>query len=139
MEKFYYGLKDWERLEPDPDSVVERILEDACHEVGESFDAIASRIEWPIRILVYKQQDIGGDKKAELIAIDALESVLESLDETYGDPEGDPTQATVAMKKAALAFGRAVVTDYKPWLCDFTGEVIEYTKERAKREHDNIA
>lgn len=135
MSTIYYGLKDWERLETDPDSVVERILEDACHEVGESFDAIASRIEWPIRILVYKQQDIGGDTKAELIAIDALESTLESLDETYGDPEGEPTQATVAMEKAALAFGRAVVAEYEPWLCDPTGEVIEYTRERAEHEY----
>lgn len=139
MSTIYYGLVDGERLETDPDSVVERILEDACNEVGESFDSIASRIEWPIKILVYKPKDIGGEAKAELIAIDAIAEALERLDEEYGDPEGDDTIATVEMEAAALAFGRAIVAGYEPWLCDPTGEVIEYTRERAKNEHDKIS
>jgi hypothetical protein len=129
-----YGLEHWERLEMDPESVVERVLEDACDKVGEGFDALAARIEWPIRILVYKRRDIGGEACAESIAARAIEHALENLDEEYADPDGDYTKATDRIKDAARAFGRAVVADYVSWSCEPTGEVIEYTREQAERE-----
>jgi hypothetical protein len=129
-----YGLKHWERLEMDPDDVVERVLEGACYEVGEGFDAIAARIEWPIRILVYKRCDIGGEVCAQRIADGAIEQALDNLDEEYADPDGTYTEATDNMKAAALAFGWAVVADYVSWKCEPTGEVIEYTRDQAERE-----
>jgi hypothetical protein len=129
-----YGLEHWERLEMDPESVVERVLENACDKVGEGFDAMAARIEWPIRILVYKRRDIGGESCAESIAASAIEHALENLDEEYGDCDGDFTEATDGMKSAALAFGRAVVAEYVSWTCEPTGEVIEYTREQAWRD-----
>jgi hypothetical protein len=129
-----YGLEHWEQLEMDPDSVVERVLENACDKVGEGFDALAARIAWPIRIRVYKRRDIGGEACAASVAASAIEHALENLDEEYADPDGEYTKATDGMKAAALAFGRAVVAEYVSWTCEPTGEVIEYTREQAERE-----
>ena len=133
MSDTCYGLGCWDRLEVDEEDVIHRIIEDACEKVGEEFDAIAARIEWPIKIVVFRRCDIGGEECAKRIARDAIDHALEYLDEEYSDPDGDPTEATEGMKKAALLFGRAVVADYVPWSCVPTGEVIEYTQEEAKR------
>ena len=132
-----YGLAPWEQLEMDPDSAVERVLENACDKVGEGFDAMAARIEWPIKILVFKRRDIGGEARAKSIAESAIEDALERLDEEYADPDGDYTEATEKVKEAALAFGRAVVANYVAWTCEPTGEVIEYTRDQAEREEEH--
>jgi hypothetical protein len=130
----FYGLRDDERLEMDPDMVVERVLENAVESVGEGNDAVFARIEWPIQVHVFRRMDIGGERYAQEIATNAIESVLESLDETYFDPDGyGRTSPTEGMKAAALAFGRAVVADYVPFACEPTGEVIEYTREQVER------
>jgi hypothetical protein len=129
-----YGLGHWERLEHDPELVIERVLEDACYEVGEGFDALAARIDWPIKILVFRRRNIGGEHRAQMIADDAIEHALEGLDIEYSDPDGDRTEQTEAMREAALAFGTAVVADYVSWTCAPTGEVIEYTREQVERE-----
>ena len=127
-----YGLEHWERLEMNPYDVVERVMEDACDKVGEGFDAMASRIDWPIKIMVYKRRDVGGESCAKTIADTSIESALEMLDEEYADHEGDVSDPTDAMKAAALAFGRTVVADYVSWTCEPNGDVIEFTGEQAK-------
>lgn len=126
-----YGLPDDERLEWDEGAVLDRILDDAVKTPGEPFADTASRIDWPIRIHVYRRADISG--MAEGIARDALEHALEYLDEEHGDPDGDATSPTKAMEAAALAFAQAVVKDYVSWACEPTGEVIEYTREQVER------
>jgi len=129
-----YGLEHWERLEMDVESVIESVLEDACVKPGEGFDAMADQIDWPIKILAFKRRDIGGEACAKTIANTAIEDALEMLDEEYCDPDGDNTESTDAMESAALAFGRAVVADYVSWTCEPNGNVIEYTREEAKRD-----
>jgi len=131
-----YGLDHWELLEMDVGSALERVLEDACEKVGEGFDAVADRIEWPIRILAFKRRDIGGDAFAVSLGLDALGRALESLDEEHCDPDGAASTPTVAMTAAALALGRAIVAEYVSWTCEPNGEVIEYTREQVKREEE---
>jgi len=134
-----YGLKDWEQLEDSVEEVVEKVFEDHCEEVGEGEDVTAGRLNWPLEILVFKRMDVGGEAEAQRIASDALERTLERLDEEYGDPDGDTTDATDAMKEAALVFGRAVVAEYVPWQCEPTGEVIKVTREEAMEKEGNAS
>lgn len=135
-----YGLQEQEVLDGDVEAVLERVLENACENPGEPFDATAARIEWPIKVLVFRHMDIGGENQAENIAQSVLESTLEVLDEEHGDPDGDTTEPSEGMKAAALAFGRAVVKDYVSWACEPTGEVLEFTREQmAARENPAAA
>lgn len=128
--KKFYGMENTERLEfDDPDEVVDRYLDDAVNTPGESFDSVAERLAFPIEVCEYEPMEI---PDAQDIANSALEHALENLDEEYGDPDGDNTEPTEAMKAAALSFGRAVVADYVPWACEQTGKVIEYTREQCR-------
>ena len=128
----FYGLEHWEKLESDLETVTERVLENACYKVGEGFDAMADRVTWPIRIFVFKRKAVGGEKCAAAIAYKAIEQAFENLDDDYSDPDGCASKPSEAIKEAALAFGRAVVAEYIPWICEPTGEVIEYTREQIK-------
>lgn len=129
-----YGVKDQEVLDASPDDTVDNVLFDACEKVGEGFDAMADRVSWPIRIRVFRRMDIGGDVRSHSIAARIIEDVLGDLDSDYGNHDSDHTEPTDQIKTTALEFGRAVVADYIPWACEPTGEVIEYTREQAKRE-----
>jgi len=130
-----YGLADSdEALMDDPDEALERVMENACENPGEPFDATAARIEWPIRVLVYRRMSLSEDD-AKRLSEDVLERTLENLDEERSNPDGDPTEPTEGMRAAALAFGRAVVADYVSWACEPTGEFLEFTREQmAERE-----
>lgn len=129
-----YGLLDWEYLKHDPDEAVEEIVDQAVARVGEPFEITASHITWPLRIHVFKRRNIGGEGAVNDIARRVIEDTLERLEEEYGDWKSDkePTP-TPAMKAAALAFGRAVVAGYVPFMCEPTGEVIEYTRAQAAK------
>jgi len=129
-DKKLYGLQDQESmLDDDVDEVLGRVMDDACETPGESFDAIAARIEWPIKVLVYRRMSLDeGDAKR--LAENAIERALEDLDEERSDPDGDATEPSEGMKAAALAFGRAVVKDYVSWACEPTGEILEFTREQ---------
>lgn len=133
-----YGLEHWERLEMSVEDVMELVLDEACDHADESFDTVADRIDWPVRIALFKRMDIGGEKKAQRIADRIIAYILNDLDTDYGDPDGivDTSDPTTAMKNAALAFGRAVVADYIPWTAQETGEIIEYTREEAREDYD---
>jgi hypothetical protein len=131
-EEQMYGLADDEQLESEAEDVVERVLADACETPGEPFEATAARVTWPIKVYVFKRMKVG--ESAESIGNNALERVLDNLDEELGDPDGDPFEPTSAMKEAALAFGKAILADYKPWAGERTGEVIEFTREQMAKE-----
>ena len=131
-----YGLEDQERLDLDPDDVIDRVIDDAASFAGESFDAIAERLDWPLKVKVYKRMSLGGVDLTLTIATTALERTLDDLDENYGDPDGDYSDPTEAMKSAARAFARAVLADYVPWACEPTGEVIEYTREQVRAQSE---
>lgn len=64
-----------------------------------------------------------------------LESLLERLEEEYGDPEGRDVKPTEAMLAAEKAFIDAVLAEYKPWTCEPTGNVVTVNALEWAREH----
>ena len=51
-----------------------------------------------------------------------LEYVMEMLDEEYGSPV-EPSDANVAMVRAAGEFADVIVDDYHVWQCDLAGAI----------------
>lgn len=47
-----------------------------------------------------------------------LDTLLEALDEEFGDDDGDGTKATPAMEAAEQAFITAVLAEYEPFMCE---------------------
>lgn len=107
-----YGLKDQERLDTEPDDVIQRVVDDG-------------HTEWPVEVLEFRRMDI---PSAEWLGKTALENMLETLDEEHSDPEGNGTEPTDAMITAALAFGEAIRKDYVSWACEPTGKTIWVNK-----------
>jgi len=114
----YYGCKDQERLDSSPEEVIERLMDD------ESYS------DFPIKVYVFKPMDIAKD--AETLSKDILDDILERLDENYSDPDGDCTEPTEDMKKASIELAKVILKDYTPWMCESTGEIIEYSKDEAE-------
>lgn len=125
-----YGLDSQERLDMEAEEVIKRLIDDACLKAGEPFDAIAARLTWPIKVIVFRRMSVLG--LSSIIADRALENALELLDEKHADPDGDATEPTSRMIEAAAAFGKAVTEDYVSWACESTGVVIEFTLEQAR-------
>ena len=115
----YYGLQDQERLDTSLEDVIERLLEDSD----------ICKIEWPVKVFEHRLIDV--TLSAERLGRQALENMLQTLDEEHSDPEGDYTRPTPAMQAAALAFAQAVTSKYVSWACEPTGKVIEVTREEA--------
>lgn len=123
----FYGLLDSETLQGSPDEVLEQwVIDSAC----DTFEEAASFVEWPMRVYVYKPMNHWRSRNA--LAEGYLERILEDLDEEFGDPEGDATEPTASMKRAALAFVDSVMKEYRPWNCEKTKEVVEITREEAE-------
>lgn len=125
-----YGLRDDEAVQGTVRDVIERLVGDAVEKVGEPLAATLDRIEWPVVVQVFRRMDVSRD--AQSIADNALECALELLDEEHSDPDGDATEPTAEMRKAAEAFAAVVVAEYVSWACEPTGERIEVTREQAK-------
>lgn len=125
-----YGFEGDERLETDPDEVVQRYM-DSLAEPDESFERFTVRVNWPLVVLVFRRMDVG--RHADSIARNALDDALERLDEEYGDPDGTPSEPTEKMKSAAMAFAKDLLAEYVVWACEPTGETVEYTAEQARK------
>ena len=123
-----YGEYSQEFLDSSIDDVVERVLDNNVTKAGESFDETADNIEWPIKVYVFKRMEMDAGW-AKHIADVALETALESLDDTYGQID-EGYDASDKMKEAAKAFGEVMASDYVPWACEKTGEVIEVTRNK---------
>lgn len=125
-----YGLDHQERLDAEPEDVVEGLLGAAVERPDEPFDATADRMTWPLKVHVFRRVSL--IRHIPLLALNAVEGMLERLDEDYAGEDAAATKPTEAMKAAAVALAQAVVAEYVPWACEPTGEVIEYTREQAK-------
>lgn len=107
----WWGPPEAERLyASDKDEAIESILDD--------FD------EPPETVVVCGYAEM----KVNFESYGPLEDVLESLDEEYGDPDGDRAEATEAMIEAEEAFMAVIAKEYKTWAC-----------EEVSRETINIA
>ena len=116
MTEICYGRKDDERLYLSFDKALINIVEE------ESID----RIKYPIIIHEYKRM------KISLNPDNILEDILEQLDDEYADPEGDYTDPTKKMKKAAEDFVSVIKAEYNPYLCEPTNHSREASKEYVK-------
>ena len=114
MSTKYYGEIGQERLDNDPEDVVVNMFCDL--ETVENYD-------YPFIVHVFEPQ------KITLDIDDILERVLENLDEEYGDPDGDYTKPTEKMKRSAGELVQTIKSEYTPFMCETTGEKIEYSQK----------
>jgi hypothetical protein len=132
MAEELYGLDSNEQLVESTDEIVERVLDDAVEKVDESFDVIADRIKWPVKVGVYRRMTIN-QKLKDRLAMDILDDVLDRLDEDLANPNGSGTEPTAAMCDAAKALVDVIAKDYQPWACEPTGAVVEISREQARK------
>jgi hypothetical protein len=125
-----YGLDGWDTLEDDLDDVVDRAVEDACETAWEGAERIMGRMQWPLRVWVYRRMPL---PTPERLAERILTTALNSLDEEYGDPDGRAPEPTPAMQEPAMACAKVILAEYKPWACEPTGEFIEITQAEAQK------
>jgi len=102
----FWGVNDPDQLEyTDKDEAIEAFL-----------DGMASDGDLPdtVEVTAYRKLEI----PVESNATSALDSLLEYLDEEYGDPDGDYSKPTEKMKAAARAFVAAVKEEYEVFQCE---------------------
>ncbi len=114
----YYGYEGQERLYSEPEEVIEYLLE------GEE-----DYQNFPIEVYVFKPMIPFSDNRE--YAKNFIEDLLENLDDVYGDPEGDPTEATENIIIAATKLAKVIAEEYKSWMCEPTGEILKYSKPEA--------
>ena len=114
MDKKYYGETEQERLDTDPEDVVSSVFD--------SYEAVAE-YEYPFIVHIFKRQkvDIDGDY--------VLERILENLDDDHADPDGDYTKPTEKMKIAVEKLIEVIKSEYRSFMCETTGEKIEYSQK----------
>lgn len=130
-DEVLYGLDGEELLDDDLDDIVSRILENYSQRPKESFEVLADRIPWPVKVLEFRRMKVSDTAKNSL-ARSTLESLIEQLDEDHAGPDGNIANPTAPMQLAARRFVDEVVRHYKVWNCEPTGEVVEITREKAK-------
>lgn len=104
-------------------------------DLGETIDLHLEAIDrelWPeiLEIECFRQSVV----PETFLASVALDRVLECLDEEFGNPDGDYSDPTDAMKAAEAVFIKAVLFEYSVWSCEETGEVervnvLEWVRE----------
>lgn len=67
-----------------------------------------------VKVYGFARQEIADNENG----IGVLEDFLAFLDENYGDPDGDCTEMTDKMKKAAKVFVDTVISEYEVLTCD---------------------
>ncbi len=128
MNEPLYGYEDSEKLFDSLDELLEEWVYQRKDD--STLDEAASNEEWPMKICVFRRMNHW--KSRHLLADRTLDRLLEDLDEEYGDHDGDPTEPSDAMKRAALAFADSILKEYTPFMCEPTGEVVEITKQQAE-------
>lgn len=113
----FWSLGDEEELTFDEiDDVVEDFL-DNFWEPDMTPQQFLDKIPEEIEVIGYKRM------KPTVEQCDrALEDLLEFLDEEYGNPNGEATKPTEAMKAAEREFIEKVLAEYEVWACEPSGE-----------------
>lgn len=115
--------------------VIERVMDEAGQRVGEPFDEVADRVNWPIHVVEFRRADLSG--MVNDVAERVVEEAYEMLGEEYDDPYGDPQEPTDAVKEAAKAFAAVVIAEFVPWTCEPTGLTRVVSRAEAKRMLDD--
>jgi len=101
-EPVLWGSPDEERLEyADEDVAIEAIL-----------DGIDGPLPETITICGFARMEV------DTLRLNPLEDCLETLDEEYGDPDGEYSESTEAMKEAERVFLAAIKKEYTTWACE---------------------
>lgn len=101
-EPVLWGSPDDERLEyADEDVAIEAIL-----------DGIDGPLPETITICGFARMEV------DILRLNPLEDCLETLDEEYGDPEGEYSESTETMKEAERVFLAAIKKEYTTWMCE---------------------
>ena len=118
----YYGLADQEELHAtSPEEAILEGLENLQPE------------EYPKELVItrFKRTDLNPNH------LHPLEAFLERLDEDLGNPHGDPTDQTQAMRTAEKTFVATVLQNFHTWRCDpvdsQTIDVRRWLAENAER------
>jgi hypothetical protein len=128
-----YGRDEDETLRESPEDVLDRWIDDvAC----EDFEQAASRVTWPMKVRVYRRANHWRERNG--FAAVFLERILDDLNEEFGDPDGDGTKPTDAMKRAALSFVDVVFKEFEPWACEPTMDFVMITREEAEQRWKEI-
>lgn len=113
----------------DDDSICEKeIIYWSCNQFQEKLSCISKdeAIEYylddieegkepeTVKVYGFARQEVSDNEDG----IGILEDFLANLDENYGDPDGDCTEMTDSMKKAAKVFVDTVISEYEIWTCD---------------------
>ena len=121
-----YGIEDQERLDADPDNVMEYQLDGM------------SPSDWPETIEIFEHEP----RIVSLDTKDVLDHVYEYLNEEYGDPYGnseEPSEAVVAKTQELVDL---IKSEYLSWVCDKNGNskiinVHDWVTENAEEWLDN--
>ena len=112
----FWAIEDEEELaHTDLDDAVSEYLDGFMSPkmTQDDWDAIPETVE----VLGYKRMD-----PTAMDCPEVLGGILLTLDETFGDPNGDDTKATPAMKEAEQEFFKKIVAEYEVWACELSGE-----------------
>ena len=98
----FWGQADEERLSyTDEHECIEGILDDIDDPLPEK-----------ITICGFARMEVA------TLCLNPLENCLETLDEEYGDPDGEYSESTEAMKEAERVFLAAIKKEYTTWMCE---------------------
>ena len=117
---FYGGPGDMQLRYTDPDKYIEDYLID-LEGVQETIEVARYRPMTP---------SIGN------LPSRVLDTLLEYLDQEYGDPEGDAPDETEKMRELAEVFVRGVLMEYEPWACELIDIEIVNVAEWVRKNYD---
>jgi len=123
LDDVFYGNVNEEILTyTEKDEAIERLI-----------DSMASPIPKTLELVKYRRVRIAEPKDSQVD--DILVTVLEIIDENYGDPEEPYSEPNDEMRAAAVEFINKLQELYTPWACEIeSSEVIdceEWVKKNA--------
>lgn len=101
-------------------------IEDAIAEWADGFDGSGGPLPETVQVYGFARMEVD-EHQVRRRAEYALEGLLETLDEEYGNwsDGGEDTKPTEGMKAASEAFVRAVLAEYTVYACEqVTSEVV---------------
>ena len=89
---------------------------------------------WPetVTVTAYAPMELPSNVQAWLSPLDDM---LETMDEEYGNPEGDATEPSATLREAERVFVEAVVAEYHVWMHeDISTEEVNVAEWVAQNE-----
>lgn len=116
MTIIYWDCRQSERLQnTEPDEEIEQWLDDAWEPEFEKMtrEQVLAALPKTIELIGFKRMEASAVEYTGNV----LDSLLESIDEEYGDPD-NYSEPTAEMKDLERAFIEGVLKLYTPWACE---------------------